>query len=368
MKNGKIQFVDLAAQYQQLKPEVDAAMARVCARGDFILGEDVKLFEQEFAAFCQAPHCLTVANGTEALQLALLACGVGPGDEVITCTHTFIATVLAIDQTGAKPVLVDCDPRYYTIDTAQVERAITPRTKAILPVHLYGQPADMDPILEVARKHKLYVVEDACQAHGAEYKGRRCGTMGDIAAFSFYPGKNLGAYGDGGAVTTMRAELADQVWLLRNYGQKVKYEHILKGFNSRLDTLQAVVLRVKLRRLEQWNEARRKAAAQYDRLLAETGLVTPKQAPYAKHVYHLYVVQVPDRKKQQAAFDAANVSHVIHYPVPVHLQPAFADLAYKPGSFPVTEALVSKIISLPMFPEIQDGQIERVAGACASRI
>ena len=279
MDNGKIQFVDLVAQYQQIKPEIDAAMAKVCGRGDFILGEDVKLFEQEFAAFCKAPHCLTVANGTEALQLALLACGVGPGDEVITCTHTFIATVLAIHQAGAKPVLVDCDPQYYTIDTAQVERAITPRTKAIIPVHLYGQPADMDPILEVARKHKLYVIEDACQAHGAEYKGRRCGTMGDIAAFSFYPGKNLGAYGDGGAVTTMRADLAERVGLLRNYGQKVKYEHMLKGFNSRLDTLQAVVLRVKLRRLEQWNEARRKAAAKYDQLLAGKGVVTPKVAP-----------------------------------------------------------------------------------------
>jgi dTDP-4-amino-4,6-dideoxygalactose transaminase len=364
MKDGKIQFVDLVAQYQQIKPEIDAAMARVCGRGDFILGEDVKLFEQEFASFCRAPHCWSVANGTEALQIALLACGVGPGDEVITCTHTFIATALAIHQAEATPVLVDCDPQYYTIDTAQVERAITPRTKAILPVHLYGQPADMDPILALAAKHKLYVIEDACQAHGAQYKGRACGTMGDIAAFSFYPGKNLGAYGDGGAITTTRADLAERVWLLRNYGQKVKYEHILKGFNSRLDTLQAVVLRIKLRRLEQWNEARRKAASMYDRLLAGTNLVTPKLAPYAKHVYHLYVVQVPDRKKQQAAFDAANVSHVIHYPVPVHLQPAFADLGYKPGAFPVTEALVGRIISLPMFPEITESQIEQVAAAC----
>ena len=256
MNNGRIQFVDLAAQYQHIKPEVDAALAKVCARGDFVMGEDVKLFEQEFAAFCQVPHCVAVANGTEALKLALLACGVGPGDEVITCTHTFIATVFAIHQAGAKPVLVDCHPQDYTIDPAQVERAITPRTKAIIPVHLYGQPADMDPILEVARKHKLLVIEDACQAHGAEYKGQRCGSMGDIAAFSFYPGKNLGAYGDGGAVTTKRADLAERVALLRNHGQKVKYEHLVKGFNSRLDTLQAVVLRIKLRRLDQWNEVR----------------------------------------------------------------------------------------------------------------
>ncbi len=364
MNNGRIQFVDLVAQYQQIKPEVDAAMAQVCARGDFILGQDVKLFEQEFAAFCQASHCVTVANGTEALQLALLACGIGPGDEVITPTHTFIATVVAIHETGARAVLVDCDPQYYTIDPAQVERAITPRTKAIIPVHLYGQPADMDPILEIARQRKLYVIEDACQAHGAEYKGRRCGTMGDIAAFSFYPGKNLGAYGDGGAVTTMQADLAERVWLLRNYGQKVKYEHTLKGINSRLDTLQAVVLRIKLRRLEQWNEGRRAAAAKYDKLLAGKGLVTPKVAPYAKHVFHLYVAQVPDRKQQQTAFDAAKVSHGIHYPIPVHLQPAFADLGYKQGSFPVTEALAPKIISLPMFPELTDSQIEQVVGAC----
>ncbi len=364
MNNGKIQFVDLVAQYQQIRTEVDAAMAKVCARGDFVLGQDVKLFEQEFAAFCKTPHCVTLANGTEALKLALLACGIGAGDEVITCTHTFIATVSAIDQAGARPVLVDCDSRYYTIDPAQVERAITPRTKAIIPVHLYGQPADMDPILEIARRRKLYVVEDACQAHGAEYKGRRCGTMGDIAAFSFYPGKNLGAYGDGGAVTTTRADLAERVWVLRNHGQKVKYEHMVKGFNSRLDTLQAVVLRVKLRRLEQWNEARRQAAATYDQLLAGKGLATPKVAPYSKPVFHLYVVQVPDRQKQQAAFDAANVSHGIHYPIPVHLQPAFADLGYKAGSFPITEALVSKIISLPMFPELTDNQIEQVSRAC----
>lgn len=356
--------MDLVAQYQQIKPEVDAAMAKVCARGDFVLGEDVKLLEQEFAAFCQAPHCVTVANGTEALKLALLACGIGAGDEVITCTHTFIATVAAIDQAGARPVLVDCDPRFYTIDPAQVERAITPRTKAIMPVHLYGQAADMDPILEIARQRKLYVIEDACQAHGAEYKGRRCGSMGDITGFSFYPGKNLGAYGDGGAITTTRADLAERVMLLRNHGQKVKYEHMVKGFNSRLDTLQAVVLRVKLRRLEQWNEARRQAAAKYDKLLAGTGLITPKVASYAKPVFHLYVVQVPDRDKQQAAFDAAKVSYGIHYPIPVHLQPAFADLGYKRGSFPVTEALVSKIISLPMFPELTDSQLQQVAGAC----
>ena len=250
------------------------------------------------------------------------------------------------------------------MDIEAMERAITPRTRAILPVHLYGQPADMDPILELANRQKLWVIEDACQAHGAEYKGRRCGTMGDIAAFSFYPGKNLGAYGDGGGVTTMRADLAERVLLLRNYGQMVKHEHILKGFNSRLDTLQAVVLRVKLTRLEQWNEARRLIAAKYDRLLAGSAVVTPKVAPYAKPVYHLYVVQVPDREKQREAFQAANISHMVHYPIPAHLQPAFADLGYKPGSFPVAEALAPRMISLPMFPELTNSQIGQVAAAC----
>jgi dTDP-4-amino-4,6-dideoxygalactose transaminase len=364
MDTEKIQFVDLATQYQNLKPEIDAALLEAVARGDFILGKDVREFEEEFAAFCRAPHCISVANGTEALQLALRACGIGHGDEVITSAHTFIASALAIHHVGATPVLVDCDPRYYTIAPEQIEHAVTGRTKAIMPVHLYGQPADMDPILEIAQKHKLLVVEDACQAHGAEYHGRRCGTIGDIAAFSFYPGKNLGAFGDGGAVTTTRKDLADQVWLLRNYGQKVKYEHLLKGFNSRLDTLQAAILRVKLRRLEEWNAARHRAAAKYDQLLSGTGWFTPPVAAYAKHVFHLYVVQVPERRKLQAALDAANVSHGIHYPIPIHLQPAFADLGYRAGAFPVCEAIATRLISLPMYPEITDQQIERVAAAC----
>jgi dTDP-4-amino-4,6-dideoxygalactose transaminase len=364
MQPERIQFVDLQAQYRGIQAEVDEAVRRVLSRCEFILGEDVRLFEEEFAAFCGAPHCVSVANGTDALHLALLACGVGPGDEVITCAHTFIATVLAIAQTGARPVLVDCDPRSYTIDVTRIERALTPRTKAIMPVHLYGQPADMDPILDLARQRRLFVIEDAAQAHGAEYQGRRCGTMGDAAGFSFYPGKNLGAYGDGGAVVTTRPDLAEKVWLLRNYGQKVKYEHTCKGFNSRLDTLQAAILRVKLRRLEAWNEARRVAAARYDRLLAGSGLVLPHVEPYAKPVFHLYVVQTPDRQKLQASLDAAQVSHVIHYPVPVHLQPAFADLGYARGRFPVCEALAPKIISLPMFPEITEAQQARVAAAC----
>jgi dTDP-4-amino-4,6-dideoxygalactose transaminase len=259
----RIPFVDLQTQYRQLAAEIDPAVGAVMARGDFILGGDVKAFEEEFAKFCRVPHAIGVANGTDALHLALLACGLGPGDEVITCTHTFIASVLAIAQTGAKPVLVDCDPRTLTMDVKQMERALTPRTCAVLPVHLYGQPVDMDPVLAFAREHKLRVIEDACQAHGAEYKGRRCGAIGDIAAFSFYPGKNLGAYGDGGAVTTPDAALAEKVALLRNIGSRVKYEHTVKGFNSRLDTIQAAILRVKLRRLEAWNESRSRAAARY---------------------------------------------------------------------------------------------------------
>jgi dTDP-4-amino-4,6-dideoxygalactose transaminase len=363
-RNDRIPFVDLQTQYQELKAEIDQAIAKTCARGDFILGEEVKLFEEEFAAFCQAKHAVALANGTDALHLALLACGVGPGDEVITCTHTFIATAVAIHQAGAKPVLVDCEPDLYTIDPAQIERAIMPRTRAIIPVHLYGQPADMDPILEIARRHKLQVIEDACQAHGAEYKGRRCGSLGDIAAFSFYPGKNLGAYGDAGAVTTNRKDLAEQVWLLRNYGQKVKYEHLMIGYNCRLDTMQAAVLRVKLRRLEQWNEARRKVAAFYAHALADTGWKLPVTAGYSRHVHHLYAVQTPNRAGAQAALDAAGISHGIHYPVPVHLQPAFAHLGYGAGSFPVSEALAPRLLSLPIFPEMTPGQVERVAAAC----
>lgn len=360
----KIAFVDLKAQYRAIAKEIDAAIARVVQRTDFILGEDVRSFEEEFARFSTVKHCVSCASGTDALQLALLASGVGAGDEVITCTHTFIATPLAIVDAGAKPVLVDCEEKYYTIDVSKIEAAITPRTKAIIPVHLYGQPADMDPILEIARRHKLLVIEDACQAHGAEYKGRRCGALGDLAAFSFYPGKNLGAYGDGGAVVTNREDFAERVRLLRNYGQKVKYQHTCKGFNSRLDTMQAAVLRAKLPHLEKWNESRRRAAAQYTKALESTSLGLPAVADYAKHVFHLYVVRTPKRKELQAAMDAQGISTGIHYPIPVHLQPAFADLGCKRGSFPIAEAITPQILSLPMFPEISEKEIERVVNVC----
>jgi dTDP-4-amino-4,6-dideoxygalactose transaminase len=359
----KIAFVDLAAQYRSIKTEVDAAILAVLQRGDFILGKDVSDFETEFAAYCGAAHCLGVANGTDALKLALQACGIGAGDEVITTAHTFIASALAITESGAKPVLVDCDPEYYLLDPTKIEAAITPRTKAIMPVHLYGQCADMDAIMAIAKKHNLVVVEDACQSHGSMYKGKRCGSIGDIAAFSFYPGKNLGAYGDGGAVTTNRADLADKVKLLRNYGQRVKYEHLVKGGNSRLDTVQAAVLRVKLRHLDSWNASRANAAVGYGKALAGSSLGLPKVAPWGTHVFHLYVVQTDNRAGLQKALDAAGAQHGIHYPIPIHRQPAMADLGYGEGSFVVSEKLAPRILSLPMFPELSEAQIQRVAHA-----
>lgn len=359
----KIQFVDLQRQYRAIQPEIDEALLRAVRRGDYILGEDTAAFEREFAAFLGVPHCLGVGDGTDALHLALLALGIGPGDEVIVQANTYIASVLAISQTGARPVLVDCEPEFGQIDVSAVERALTPRTKAVLPVHLYGHPADMDPILEIARARRLFVIEDAAQAHGAGYKGRLCGTMGDIGCFSFYPGKNLGAYGDGGAVVTRDAALAERVSLLRNYGQRVKYVHVLKGFNSRLDTVQAAILRVKLRHLSQWNGNRQRAAGRYGELLAGSSVQLPRAAPFASPVWHLYMVETDDRPKLQASLDRANISHGIHYPVPIHLQEAYRELALGPGSFPVTEARAARILSLPMFPEITDAELVSVA-AC----
>ena len=364
----KIPFVDLATQYRSIKAEADAAVLRVFERGDFILGQDVTAFEQEFAAYCETSHCLGVANGTDALKLALQACGIGPGDEVISAAHTFIATTLAITECGATPVLVDCDPDYYLIDVSKIEAAITPKTKAILPVHLYGQCADMDPILAIAKKHNLVVIEDACQSHGARYKGKRAGSIGDIAAFSFYPGKNLGAYGDGGGITTNRSDLAERVKLLRNYGQRVKYHHDVKGGNSRLDSVQAAILRVKLKHLDDWNAGRGRAAEEYGKALAGQNLGLPKVAPFSTHVFHLYVVQTGDREGLQKALDAAGAQHGIHYPIPIHLQPAMADLGYKTGAFPVSERIAPRILSLPMFPEITREQIQRVAASVVPTI
>jgi dTDP-4-amino-4,6-dideoxygalactose transaminase len=330
---------------------------------EFILGGAVADFERRFASYCASNDAVGVNSGTSALHLALLACGVGPGDEVITVPFTFVATVSAIGYAGARGVFVDVDPRYYTMDPARVEAAITPRTKAILPVHLYGQPADMDPLLDIARRHGLALIEDAAQAHGAEYKRRRCGSMGAVSAFSFYPGKNLGAYGEGGAIVCNDEERVRTIRMLRDWGQSKKYEHTLKGFNYRMDGIQGAVLGVKLKYLEQWTEARRSRAALYDRYLADAEVQRPEVRDGCRHVYHVYTVRVPDRERVRTALAAAGINCGIHYPIPVHLQPAHADLGYREGDFPVAERLAREVLSLPMYPELTDEQVATVAAA-----
>jgi dTDP-4-amino-4,6-dideoxygalactose transaminase len=336
-------------------------MMRVVERGDYILGDDVRLFEEEFAKYIGTSEAISVGSGLDALEFALRAYGIGPDDEVITAANTFIATVLAIMATGARPILVDVNRETYNIDPAAIEAAITPRTKAIMPVHLYGQPADMQPILEIARKHGLIVVEDAAQAHGAWYDGRRAGALGHAAGFSFYPAKNLGAYGDGGMVVTNDAAAAEKIRRFRNYGQRVKYEHPEIGTNSRLDTIQAAVLRVKLPHLDRWNAARGEHAASYNALLAGTSIVLPKTAQKCTHVYHLYVIQLDRCQEVQKALTARGIGTGIHYPIPIHLQEACASLGYRKGDFPVTEIAASRILSLAMYPEMTTEQCEFVA-------
>ncbi len=358
-----VPFVDLKQQYLSIKDEILAAVAGVFESTQFVLGKEVAAFEQEFATYCQSPHAVAVNSGTSALHLALLAAGVGPGVEVITVPFTFVATVAAVVYTGAKPVFVDVDPVTYTMDPAQIEAAITPRTKVILPVHLYGHAADMDPILAVARRHGLTVIEDAAQAHGAEYKGRRCGSMGDLGCFSFYPGKNLGAYGEGGMVTTGNPEFVRTVRMLRDWGAEKKYQHVLKGYNYRMEGVQGAILRVKLRRLEAWTEARRAHAALYNRLLACSGLTLPPETPGNRHVYHLYAVLTPERQQLMDSLAAQGVQSGIHYPDPVHLLPAYSDLGYVKGDFPVSERVAASELSLPMFPELTPSQVETVAQA-----
>ncbi len=364
----KIPFVDLQAQYRSIAAEVHSAIEPVMANARFILGEEVRLFEQEFATYCQVKHCVSAANGTDALHLILRAFDIGPGDEVITQTNTFIATALAISYAGATPVFVDCDPVTYQLDVKQLEAAVTPRTKAIMPVHLYGQPADMDAVMAVAKKHGLRVVEDACQAHGATYKGRPVGAIGDAAAFSFYPGKNLGAYGDGGGITTNDDTLAARFRALRDYGQSVKYHHDFKGFNSRLDTVQAAILRVKLKRLADWNNSRCLAAAAYSTALKAIGVEPPREVSYGKSVWHLYVIQVADRAKVMQRLADAGVASGIHYPVPVHMQKAYSELHYRRGSFPTAEAGADRILSLPMYPELTNEQVGEVVSALAKAL
>lgn len=359
----RVPYLDLKAQYQSIKPEIDAAIARVLDSAQFVLGEEVAGFEREFASYCGIPECVAVNSGTSALHLALLAAGIGAGDEVITVPFTFIGSVAAVIYTGAKPVLVDIDPRSFTIDPMAIEAAVTSRTKAILPVHLYGQMADMDSIMAVARKHKLLVIEDAAQAHGAKYKGRSAGSLGDMGCFSFYPTKNLGAYGEGGAVVTNNAEYAATVRKLRDWGQDRKYHHALRGFNYRMEGFQGAILRVKLRHLEDWIAARRAHANKYNELLADCELELPSEIPQSRHVYHVYTVRARNRDALQAALVADGIQTAIHYAIAAHLQPAYANLGYGKGAFPHSEAAAEHVLSLPMYPELPPQAIEAVAMA-----
>jgi dTDP-4-amino-4,6-dideoxygalactose transaminase len=358
-----IPFVDLRAQYYSIKDEIDKAISGVLESSQFVLGSEVTSFEEEFAAYCGTHYGIAVNSGTSALHLALLAAGIGPGDEVITVPFTFVATVSAICYTGARPVLVDIEPRSYTIDVNQIEDAITNQTKAILPVHLYGQPADMDPILDIAQRYGLIVIEDAAQAHGAEYKGRRIGGIGDLGCFSFYPGKNLGAYGEGGMVVTNDPGYARIIRMLRDWGQEQKYHHVLKGYNYRMDGLQGAILRVKLRHLEGWIQSRRSLATRYRELLTNRSIQTPEEMTYARHVYHIYAIRTRQRYDLQQVLNTKGIQTGIHYPVPVHLQEAYADLMYKSGDFPCTEQVAKEVLSLPMYPEISYPQVGIISNA-----
>ena len=355
-----IQFVDLRKQYAPFKEEILSGIAKVLDGMHLFLGENVQALEKEFAQFCGAAHGIGVSDGTSALHIILRAMDIGPGDEVITVSHTFIATAEAIVLAGAKPVFVDIDPATYLMDVSQVEAKITPRTKAILPVHLYGQTVDMDPLLEIASRHGLKVIEDACQAHGAEYKGRKAGTLGDAAGFSFYYSKNLGAYGEGGFISTNDSELAAKIRKVRDHGSGVRYHHDLIGVNGRLDEIQAVILRAKLPYLSAWNEKRREHARLYNDLLKGTSVILPCEHSGNTPVYHLYVVRAQKRDELQAFLKERGVFSGIHYPIPVHLQKAMEFLGYKQGDLPVTEQVVGEILSLPMFAEITDDEIKYV--------
>jgi dTDP-4-amino-4,6-dideoxygalactose transaminase len=361
-----IPFVDLKSQYLSIKPEVDAAVLSVFDSTQYVLGSFVASFEQAFSKYSTVEHTVAVNTGTSALHLAFLAAGIGAGDEVITTPFTFVATVSAIDYARAKPVFVDIDPESLTIDPARIEAAITPRTKAIVPVHLYGRPADMDPILEIGRRRNVLVIEDACQAHGAEYKGRRAGSMGQMGCFSFYPGKNLGAYGEGGAVTTNDASYAKTLRMLRDWGCEKRYHHDIKGFNYRMEGVQGAVLGVKMKYIEGWTEGRRRAAAQYDAALGGGSFHPPIAPAHMRHVYHVYAVRHPRRDALQAHLTKAGVSTGIHYPIPVHLQKCFAELGHKAGDFPHSERAASETLSLPMFPELRPEQVDEVLQALNS--
>jgi dTDP-4-amino-4,6-dideoxygalactose transaminase len=358
-----IPMADLKAQYRAIKNEIDEAVCHVLENAQFILGPEVAAFEREFAAYQQGTEAIGLNSGTSALHLALLAAGVGPGDEVITVPFSFIATAATIEYAGARPVFVDIDPVTFNMDPARIASAITPRTRAIMPVHLYGQPADMDAILEVARAHGLSVIEDAAQAHGAEYKGRRVGALGDIGCFSFYPAKNLGACGEGGAVVTNNLEYARAIRLLRDWGSDKKYVHSVKGYNYRLEGIQAAILRVKLRHLDAWTAARIRWAGLYDELLAGSGVVVPRAVEGVRHAWHCYTMRVADRDQVQAALLASGVQSGVHYPIPIHLQPAYAGLGYRRGDFPEAERAADEVLSIPIHADLTEAQVREVAGA-----
>lgn len=358
-----IPLADLRAQYLSIKDEIDAAISEVLESSQFVLGEHVEAFEADFADYCQSQYALGVNSGTSALHLALLAAGVGPSDEVITVSFTFVATVATINYVGARPVLVDIDPQTCQMDPALLEAAITPRTKAIIPVHLYGSCVDMDPILEIASQHNLVVIEDAAQAHGAEYRGRRAGSLGDIACFSFYPGKNLGAYGEGGAIVTGNPDYVDVIKQLRDQGQSRKYQHGMVGYNYRMEGIQGAILRVKLRHLDEWNEVRRQHASNYREALAETELRFLEEMPYNRSVYHIFPVFSSQRDALVEYLKARGIGAAIHYPIPVHLQRGYQHLNYKLGDLPHTENTCNKVLSLPIYAELSSDGLAQVTNA-----
>lgn len=359
----QVPFLDLRAAYLEVQEELDETVAHVLASGSYLLGKELQAFEGEFAEFLGVEHCIGVGNGLEALHLALRALGVGPGDEVLVPSNTYIATWLAVSYAGATPIPVEPDERTYNMDPGKLEAATTDRTRAIIPVHLYGQPADMDPILEIARKHKLWVLDDAAQAHGARYKGKRVGGLADITGWSFYPGKNLGAFGDGGAITTNNRELADRVRVLRNYGSREKYHNEVRGFNSRLDEIQAAILRVKLAHLDEWNQRRRCVAALYVQELTNSDVVLPYAAEWAEPVYHLFVVRSERRDALRQHLKMHGIDTLIHYPIPPHLQPAYRDLGLREGSQPISERIHQQALSLPMGPHLTAAQAGAVVAA-----
>lgn len=359
-KGGEnIEMFNLKRQYLSIKKEVDEAIKKVLENTSFILGKELEEFENNFAQYCNVKHCIGVSSGTDAIYLALKALGIGPEDEIITTANSFIGTILPVSRLGAKPVFVDCNEFDYNIDVTKIESAITEKTKAIIPVHLYGQPADMDSIIEIARKHNLYVIEDACQSHGAEYKGRKTGGLGDVGCFSFYPTKNLGGYGDGGAITTNDDQLAEKLMILRNCGQKEKYNSILKGDNCRLDSIQAAILNIKLKYIDKWNEQRRQNAGLYNQLLNNNKkILIPVERDYAKHVYHLYVIKSELRKEIMEKLKSNGIQSRVYYPILLHLQEAYKDLGYKKGDFPAAEKCSNAVLALPMFPELKKEEIE----------